>query len=117
MNFALGPPKLFQAEYGSFSTDRLMEQGGLFPVRVRNRLAICPNGADIEFAAFGHDGRMYYAKGDRAGGPGRFTDALGTRLARHLGIATADHVILEDEDGTDTFFGSHHHSSTATEQN
>lgn len=93
--------------------DGAVVQHGLYPVRVKNRLAMCPNGADIAFAAYGYDDNLYYCKDDRLGRPVRLIEGFVTQLASHLGIATAQFTEIELIEGADTYFGSRHHASTA----
>ncbi len=87
-------------------------QPSLFPKRVSTRYPLQPAGADIAFVCEVSEGGTYYCKDDTRGRPVRMTDWICTQLANHLGIATADCAIVEDESGN-TYFGSLQDRSTA----
>lgn len=106
-------PMRYSGQYGTLSDDQVSPQIDLFSTRVRDKLPGRPNGADLVFVGHGDDGRLYYCKGDKSGRPVRFIEAVSTRLARHLGIATSNFCILEDDSLSESFFGSQYHISTA----
>lgn len=86
-------------------------QLGLFPKRISTVYPGKPNGADIVFMGEAAEGGTYFCKADQSGRLVRLTEWLCTRIAAHLGIATADCAVME-LDG-ETFFGSKNHHSTA----
>lgn len=86
----------------------------LFPVRLRTR-EIPPNGAHIEFVTRADDGNLYFCKSDKGGLPVRMREALFSLLAGEIALTTPDFRIVEDESTGETFFGSRHMPSTATE--
>jgi hypothetical protein len=57
------------------------------------------------------EGGLYYCKQDSPGRPARMTDWFCTHIAQHVGFATAECAIIEDDEGS-SFFGSLHHSSS-----
>jgi hypothetical protein len=65
----------------------------------------------MAFTCAAINGGIYYCKQDTDGRPVRLTDWFCTKLAAHLGIATAECVVIEDSD-FETYFGSQAHAST-----
>ena len=92
----------------------MSEQHGLFPKRISTIYPGPPNGAHIEFVCEVSEGGTYYCKSDKSGRSVRATELFCTRFADHLGVATADAAVVEDEIGR-SFFGSRHDISTATD--
>lgn len=86
-------------------------QPGLFPKRLGTKYGTLHNGRDVAFTCEAEEGGTYVCKHDAAGQPARLNDWVGTKLASHLGIATAECAVVEDHDGQ-TYFGSLIHSST-----
>jgi hypothetical protein len=86
-------------------------QPSLFPKRVSTTYPHQVRGADISFVCETSEGGTYYCKDDRNGRAVRLTDWIGTRLAKHLGIATAQCEVIENNAG-ETYFGSLQHRST-----
>lgn len=62
--------------------------GQLIPRRAQTLLPP-PEGEDIDFACYDHEGILFYCKGDGSGRPVRATELICTRLADRLGIRTA----------------------------
>lgn len=69
-----------------------------------------PNGADVVFTGFDHDGGVFICKDDRSGRSVRATELIFTRLAERLGLRVAECALIE-HDG-ETFFGSRQEVST-----
>lgn len=105
------PPVAVGAIDGIGASPRGNVQPGLFPKRISTIYPGRPNGADIAFMCEVAEGGTYYCKSDRNGRQVRLTEWFCTRLAAHLGVATADCAILENENG-ESYFGSLHHKST-----
>jgi len=101
----------WRLDQGKRARDVNPEQPGLFHKRLSSLLSICPNGADIAFACQVAEGGLYYCKQDSPGRPARMTDWFCTHVAHHLGLATAECAVIEDELGN-TYFASLHHSSS-----
>jgi hypothetical protein len=92
-------------------SDRLV-QPGLFPKRVSTKYPLRVQGADIAFVCEVAEGGTYYCKEDSRARSTRLIDWVCTRLADHVGVATALCAVVEDDDGQ-TYFGSLQHKSTS----
>lgn len=92
----------------------MVTQPSLYPKRVSTVYPSAPNGADIAFMCEVAEGGTYCCKADVGNRSVRLTEWICTRLAQHLGIATAECAVVENDRG-ETFFGSRHHRSTLDE--
>jgi hypothetical protein len=98
---------------GAFPDSAPAFQTGLFHRRVSTRLPDAVQGRHLAFTCFTDDGSYFFCKEDRDGHPARATDWFATRLARHLGIPTAECAIIEDSETGEEFFGSRRLPSVA----
>lgn len=89
-------------------------QNSLFYRRIGTIYPTPSIGADLALYCEAVEGGSYYCKFDKDGRQIRATEWLCTHLAAHLGIATAECAILEDETGA-SYFGSRELISTASE--
>jgi hypothetical protein len=64
------------------------------------------SGRHLAFGCIADDGNYFFCKMDADGQPARATEWLATRLARHVGLPTADCAIVEDLDEGLDYFGS-----------
>ena len=83
----------------------------LFPRRA-SWVGAPPNGKDMAFSCTDHTGKFFFCKDDRDGKAIRATELIVTRLARRLGIRTADWAVIEHNGHT--FFGSQQEVSSAS---
>jgi len=94
---------------GAFSDSTLSpeQQQRLFHRRISTRLPDSVVGRHLAFACIADDGGYFFCKVDAGDQhPARAAEWLSSRLARHVGLPTADCAIIEDlVDGTD-YFGS-----------
>ena len=100
------PPFIDWAGAVPDSGPSLEVQSRLFHRRVSTRLLDSVQGQHLAFTCVADDGSYFFCKEDRNGHPARATDWFATRLARHIGIPTADCAIVEDGETGEEFFGS-----------
>lgn len=103
---SLKPPFTDWAGAVRDSTRGLEAQPQLFHRRVSTRLPDSVKGQHLAFTCITDDGGFYFCKEDRNGHPARATEWLATRLARHVGIPTAECAVVEDAETGEQFFGS-----------
>jgi len=90
---------------GRSASSKMGDQANLIPRRISTRYPSPPPGADITFWGEAWEGGTFYCKDDKDGRAIRATEWLLTSIARHVGLATADFSLIENDAG-DTFFGS-----------
>jgi hypothetical protein len=102
------PPKTPPAFASGDSTDSADAeiQARLFHRRVSTRFPDAAVGQHLAFGCIADDGNYFYCKDDLDGRLVRATEWIATRLARQVGIATAECVIIEDMESGRQLFGS-----------
>jgi hypothetical protein len=100
------PYDLLTAVGGGLADSTEDAQARLFHRHVSTRFPDAVQGRHLAFGCIADDGAYFYCKDDLDGAPARAAEWVCTRLARTLGLPTADCAILLDPENGRELFGS-----------